>query len=75
VAPSIEAHGRERSVVVDTAARFKGLEAQAVVLWIGGEVIDEEQWEMVYVGTTRAKSLLAIVGAHKALKRLRERRR
>jgi len=72
---AIEAHDRERSVVVDTVARFKGLEAQAVVLWIGDEVIDEEQWEMVYVGATRAKFLLAIVGSYKALKNLHERQR
>lgn len=72
---AIEAHGEERCVLVDTVARFKGLEAQAVVLWMGDEVVEEKQWETVYVGTTRAKSILAIVGTHKALRTLRERRR
>ncbi|MBN8744358.1 MAG: ATP-binding domain-containing protein [Thiomonas arsenitoxydans] len=46
---------------------FKGLEAQAVVLWIGDEVVSDEQWETVYVGTTRAKSLLTIVGSRGTL--------
>ena len=69
-----ESHGRERCVLVDTVARFKGLEAQAVVLWLGDEVVEEKQWETVYVGTTRAKSILAIVGTHKVLRALRERR-
>ena len=68
---AMEDHGRPRSVLVDTVARFKGLEAQAVVLWLGDEVIDEEQWETVYVGATRAKSLLCIIGSRAALKALR----
>ena len=55
-------------------ARFKGLEAQAVVLWVGDEVADEENWETMYVGTTRAKTLLTVIGSHHALKGLRERR-
>jgi hypothetical protein len=50
-------------VLVDTVARFKGLESAAVVLWLGDEVVEEEQWESLYVGTTRAKSLLYIVGS------------
>ena len=69
---AIESHGRKKSVIVDTVARFKGLEAQAVVLWLGDEVVDEKQWETVYVGATRAKSLLAIVGSQKTLKALRD---
>ena len=70
---AFEAHGMSRNVLVDTVARFKGLEAQAVVLWIGDEVIDEAQLETMYVGTTRAKSLLAVVGSQKAVRALRER--
>jgi hypothetical protein len=72
IAWSIEVHGRTRSVLVDTVARFKGLEAQAVVLWIGDEVVNDEQWETIYVGTTRAKTLLTIVNSKAALKKLRE---
>lgn len=74
VAWAMEDHGRARSVLVDTVARFKGLEAQAVVLWLGDEVIDEEQWETVYVGATRAKSLLCIIGSPRTLKALRANR-
>ena len=70
---AVEAHGQKRSVLIDTVARFKGLEAQAVVLWLGDEIADEKQWETVYVGTTRAKSLLAIVASQKTLKCLRAR--
>ncbi|WP_429408457.1 NERD domain-containing protein [Paraburkholderia sp. MM5482-R1] len=68
-----EVHGKEKCVLVDTVARFKGLEAQAVVLWIGDEVVAEANWETVYVGTTRAKTLIAIVGSRDALKVLRGR--
>lgn len=60
---AVEAHGQRAAVLLDTVARFKGLEAQAVVLWLGDEVLDEALWESVYVGTTRAKSLLAVVGS------------
>lgn len=71
VAWAIEDHRRTRSVLVDTVARYKGLEAQAVVLWLGDDVIDAEQWETVYVGATRAKSLLCVIGSHRTLKALR----
>jgi hypothetical protein len=73
IAWAMEVHGRGRHVLVDTVARFKGLEAQAVVLWIGDEVVSDEQWETVYVGTTRAKSLLTIVGSRGTLTTLRAR--
>lgn len=62
-----EVHGQRRAVLVDTVARFKGLEAQAVVLWIGDEVVDEKGYEILYVGTTRAKSLLCLVGSERAM--------
>lgn len=70
---SFEIYGNARNLLVETVARFKGLEAQAVVLWIGDEIIDDEQWETIYVGTTRAKSLLAIVGSQKCVNVLRAR--
>ncbi len=62
-----EQRGKSRSILFDTVPRFKGLEAQAVVLWIGDEVIDEKLWELLYVGSTRAKSLLSVVGSRRAL--------
>ena len=72
---AFEAHGKAKCVLVDTVARFKGLEAQAVVLWVGDEVVDEAHWETLYVGTTRAKSLLNIVGSLKVVRALRTRPR
>lgn len=68
---AFEGHGKAKCVLVDTVARFKGLEAQAVVLWVGDEVIDEAHWETMYVGTTRAKSLLNLVGSLKVVRALR----
>lgn len=63
-------HGQSNSVLVETVHRFKGLEATAVVLWLGDEVLDRGQLETLYVGITRAKSLLSIVGSTAALKAL-----
>jgi hypothetical protein len=60
---AFEEHGMRKTVLVDTVRRFKGLEAEAVVFWIGDEISDDEQWELIYVGTTRAKSLLCMVGS------------
>lgn len=72
---AFEAHGKAKCVLVDTVARFKGLEAQAVVLWVGDDVVDEAHWETLYVGTTRAKSLLYFVGSSKVVRALRARSR
>ena len=60
---SIESRERRNGVLIDTVARFKGLESSIVILWVGDEVIEEAQWETIYVGVTRAKSLLYIVGS------------
>ena len=68
---AVEAATGGARVLLDTVARFKGLEAQAVVMWLGDEVVDDEQWETVYVGTTRAKSLLCVVSSQKAARVLR----
>lgn len=67
---TLEAHGKAKCVLVDTVARFKGLEGHAVVLWVGDEVVDEAHWETMYVGITRAKSLLNIVGSPKVIRAL-----
>lgn len=67
---AFEAHGTAKSVLVDTVARFKGLEAQAVILWVDDDVVDESHLEILYVGITRAKSLLNIVGSLKVVKAL-----
>lgn len=64
---AFEALSQRRSIFVDTVGRFKGLEAPVVILWVGDELIVEEQWEYLYVGATRAKSLLYVVGSARAV--------
>lgn len=54
------------TILVDTVARFKGLEAPVVILWLGEEIATAEEAETVYVGTSRAKYLMHIVGSTKA---------
>ena len=63
---SFEEHGKSNAVLVETVARFKGLESAAVILWIGDEVVENQEWETVYVGISRAKSLLIVVGSSAA---------
>ena len=45
VAWGVESPGRRNSVLVETVGRFKGLESQVVVLWLGDEVVDGAHWE------------------------------
>ncbi len=51
------------TVLMETVARFKGLEAAVVILW----GLDGVEWarseELLYVGISRAKSLLVVVGS------------
>lgn len=54
------------TILVDTVARFKGLEAPVVILWLGEEIVNAEEAETVYVGTSRAKYLMHVVGSAKA---------
>jgi hypothetical protein len=49
-------------VFVDTVARFKGLEAAVVFLWFPPNINEEEEREALYVGLSRAKSRLFVVG-------------
>jgi len=50
------------TVLIDTIQRFKGLESPIVILW-GLDTIDlSKRQELLYVGMSRAKSLLVIVG-------------
>lgn len=50
------------TIFVDTVNRFKGLEAPIVILWIGSESLLRENHETLYVGISRAKHLLHVVG-------------
>ena len=58
-----ESHVRDpRAINVDTVGRFKGLEADIVFLW-GPEVLARnERTEALYVGLSRAKARLYLVG-------------
>ena len=50
------------TVLIDTVGRFKGLEASVVILW-GVDGVDwERSADLLYVGMSRAKSLLVVVG-------------
>lgn len=51
-----------KTVLIDTIQRFKGLESPIVILW-GLDTIDLTRCqELLYVGISRAKSLLVFVG-------------
>lgn len=54
--------GDPRKVLVDTVARFKGLEGGVLVLWLGIDIDVELHSNFLYVGTSRARSRLALVG-------------
>jgi hypothetical protein len=49
-------------VRVETAGRFKGMEAAVVILWAQGWPGDEEERSFLYVGLSRARNLLAVLG-------------
>ncbi len=49
-------------VTVETVARFKGLESEVLVLWGLDELPSEERRGNLYVGISRAKSILALCG-------------
>ncbi len=52
----------KNTVLIDTIQRFKGLESPIVILW-GLDTVDlSQRQELLYVGMSRAKSLLVIVG-------------
>lgn len=52
----------DNTVLLETIQRFKGLESPVIILW-GLDTIDWKRCEeLLYVGMSRAKSLLLIVG-------------
>ena len=52
-----------RCVTVETVARFKGLEAVVLVLWGLDLLANDERTETLYVGISRAKSVLYLCGS------------
>jgi superfamily I DNA/RNA helicase len=70
---SFENHGRRSNqVLVDSVYRYKGLESNAVILWVGDETVDSKATELIYVGISRAKTLLSIVASHKVIEIIKE---
>ncbi len=52
-----------RGIPVETVARFKGLESEAVILVLEGEQ-EGRDLVLAYVGLSRARTTLAVVGGH-----------
>lgn len=50
-------------MTVETVARFKGLEGEVLILWGLDALPSEERRETLYVGISRAKSILALCGS------------
>lgn len=67
---SIEAPAVAQGVRVDTVRRFKGLEADVVFLWGIDTASPDDRRELFYVGISRAKSRLTLVGQNDACIRL-----
>lgn len=59
---SIENGFWQNQLLVDTVKRFKGLEAEIVIIWGLPLESTGETDEILYVGATRAKSQLVVVG-------------
>lgn len=57
---------RAGCVCVESAGRFKGLDAAVVILWLAAEFDAKVHREWVYVGLSRAKSWLYVVGTAEA---------
>lgn len=67
---SIGSRDSNRSIWIDTVHRFKGLESSIVFLWAIDEVSADRNRETLYVGLSRAKSRLYLVGTDAACQRL-----
>lgn len=61
---------REGSLTVDTVRRFKGLERPVIILWGFDRSDLEGDREILYVGLSRATSLLYLVGSKQACQSL-----
>lgn len=67
---SIENGFKPNHLLVDTVKRFKGLEADIVIVWGLPERESNELREVLYVGASRAKSELIFVSDPKAIANL-----
>ena len=66
---SREEHFQDGSVLMDTVRRFKGLERDVIFLWLDQASVGEDA--LMYVGISRAKSVLYVVGDNESLSSLR----
>lgn len=64
---SIEAPAVATGVRIDTVRRFKGLEADIVFLWGVDSMSPDQLTELLYIGASRAKSRLWVVGRETSL--------
>jgi len=64
---SIENGFKDNQLLVDTVKRFKGLEAEIVIIWGLPDADSGEMNEILYVGASRAKSQLLFVGDQEEL--------
>jgi superfamily I DNA/RNA helicase len=65
----VELHRVPGAITVDTVARFKGLEAAIVFLCGFESASPSSEKEMLYVGLSRAKSRIILVGSTEAVRR------
>jgi hypothetical protein len=63
-------HGLANAVLVETVNRFKGLEAAVIFLWGVTSLDPVRDRESFYVGTSRAKSRLILVGDDAACRKV-----
>ena len=62
----VEGFQGNNEVLIDTVKRYKGLESEIVFLWgIDGIDLDPVE-DLLYVGISRAKSIIYLVGSNKS---------
>ncbi len=59
-------HRLPNTILLESIARFKGLERKIIFLWLGDDVDAGTHREFLYVGMSRAKSRLFLVGTAEA---------
>lgn len=62
----------KNNVLIDTVRRFKGLESEIVFLWGIDDIYLNPSEDLLYVGISRAKSILYLVGSNASLEIINE---